>query len=156
MRLVLWGWLMLASSAAFAQQTALTAVDLDGRAFDLAASRGHVVIVHFWATWCAPCRAEMPTLDSFYRRYHGKGVDLLAISADRARDRADVVKMAAGFSYPAAMRADMKSNLAAPGSLPETIIIDPAGTVRARMRPDTAPVTEQSLAAAVLPLLPHP
>ncbi|TLY80884.1 MAG: TlpA family protein disulfide reductase [Gammaproteobacteria bacterium] len=66
---------------------ALLVPELDGHGFDLSALRGKVVIVNFWATWCAPCRAEMPVLDAFYRRYHAQGLELLGLSIDDAHDR---------------------------------------------------------------------
>jgi len=47
---------------------------LDGQTFDLAKFRGKVVLIHYWATWCAPCKKEMPILDAFYRRYHERGL----------------------------------------------------------------------------------
>src|SRR5215468_5709446 len=64
---------------------------LDGQLSDLGALRGKVVVVNFWATWCPPCCAEMPELDAFYRKYHGRGVELLGVSTDRARDRPEVL-----------------------------------------------------------------
>ena len=132
----------------------LAAPTLDGQHFDLASDRGRVVLVHYWASWCVPCREEMPALDAFYRRYHAQGVEMVAVSADRFRDRGAAEKMARGFAYPAAMLSDARPNgFGNPGSLPETIVIDKAGTVRAVLRPDQTPVTEQSLTAAVLPLL---
>ena len=59
---------------------------LDGKMFDLAKHRGKVVLVNYWATWCAPCRKEMPTLDAFYRRYRSEGLELIGISVDFHRD----------------------------------------------------------------------
>jgi len=134
----------------------LNATEVNGQGFDLNALRGRVVIVNFWATWCAPCRAEMPALDAFYRRYHDQGVDMIGISADRPHDRSDVVKVMQAFAYPAAMLGDTRPNgFGAPAALPETFVIDQTGVVRALFRPDQTGVTEQSLDAAVLPLLPR-
>jgi cytochrome c biogenesis protein CcmG, thiol:disulfide interchange protein DsbE len=132
---------------------ALIVPQLDGRMFDLAALRGKVVIVNLWATWCTPCRAEMPRLDAFYRRYHGRGLELLGLSVDETNDRAAVVQVMRSFSYPAALAANASSNDFAPVlAVPMTWIIDSAGIVRARLVSGNA-VTEQSLEQAVLPLL---
>ncbi|HEY0768436.1 MAG TPA: TlpA disulfide reductase family protein [Steroidobacteraceae bacterium] len=133
---------------------ALIAPQLDGRMFDLAALRGKVVIVNFWASWCSPCRAEMPLLDSFYQRYHGRGLELLGVSVDDAHERSAVLRIMQKFSYPAALAASAKVNgFGAPLAVPMTWIIDSAGVVRARLLAGNA-VTEQSLAQIVLPLLP--
>ena len=133
----------------------LAATELNGQGFDLGALRGRVVIVNFWATWCVPCRAEIPALDAFYRQYHAQGVDMIGISADRPRDRSDVVKVTQPLAYPAAMLGDARPNgFGAPEALPQTFVIDQNGVVRAKFRPDQQGVTQQSLTAAVLPLLP--
>ncbi len=130
--------------------------ELDGKTFDLRAVRGKVVVLSFWATWCPPCRAEMPVLDAFYRRYHGQGLEMIGLSADRPRDRSDVQKVMQSFNYPAAMLDDAKVNdFGTPSALPKTIVIDGHGIVRAEMTPDQTAVTEKSLSAAVLPLLPN-
>jgi cytochrome c biogenesis protein CcmG, thiol:disulfide interchange protein DsbE len=129
--------------------------ELDGQSFDLGAVRGKVVVVNFWATWCPPCREEMPVLDAFYRRYHGQGLEMIGLSADRPHDRADVSKAMQSFSYPAAMLDDAKVNdFGAPSALPVTFVIDGNGIVRAKLTPDEKPVTEKSLGDAVIPLLP--
>jgi cytochrome c biogenesis protein CcmG/thiol:disulfide interchange protein DsbE len=134
----------------------LVAAELDGRNFDLAAFRGKTVIVNFWATWCVPCRTEMPVLDAFYRRYHDRGLEMIGLSADRPRDRGDVVKVMQAFSYPAAMLKDAKVNgFGAPEALPVTYVIGADGRVSAKFRPDETGVTEQKLDDAVLPLLSH-
>ncbi len=55
----------------------------DGTAFDLASLRGQLLLVNFWATWCAPCRKEMPQLDSLAARFADKGVKVVTLSVDR-------------------------------------------------------------------------
>ena len=134
----------------------LVVQELDGTTFDLSAVRGKVVVVSFWATWCPPCRTEMPVLDALYRRYHGQGLEMIGLSADRPHDRSDVQKVMQSFSYPAAMLDDAKVNdFGTPSALPKTIVIDGHGIVRAELTPDQTAVTEKSLSAAVLPLLPQ-
>jgi cytochrome c biogenesis protein CcmG, thiol:disulfide interchange protein DsbE len=150
------GFSPLACAATAIGQPAPSVVvqELDGQTFDLGAVRGKVVIVSFWATWCPPCRAEMPVLDAFYRRYHGQGLEMIGLSADRPHDRSDVSKVMQSFSYPAAMLDDAKVNdFGTPGALPMTVVIDGQGMIRAQLTPDQTAVTEKSLSAAVLPLL---
>lgn len=133
---------------------ALVVTELDGTVFDLAAQRGKVVVVNFWATWCSPCRAEMPTLDSFYKRYRDKGLVLLGLSVDDAHDRAAVAEVMKKLSYPAALAAGAKTNgFGPPLAVPITYVIDDKGTVRARLLASKA-ITEQTLSDTVLPLLP--
>lgn len=128
--------------------------ELDGQTFDLGAARGKVVVVNFWATWCPPCREEMPALDAFYRRYRDQGLEMIGLSADRPHDRSDVRKVMQSFSYPAAMLDDAKVNdFGTPNVLPMTVVVDRNGVVRTKLTPDQTPVTEKSLSAAVLPLL---
>jgi thiol-disulfide isomerase/thioredoxin len=132
---------------------ALVVTQLDGQAFDLKALRGKVVIVNFWATWCSPCRAEMPRLATFYRRYHAQGVELLGLSVDEASDLATVRQVLQGVGYPGALAVNAKINgFGPPVAVPMTWIIDRGGVVRARLVSGTA-VTEESLAHTVLPLL---
>jgi len=137
----------------------LVSPEIDGKRFDLTTLRGKVVIINFWATWCPPCRQEMPALDAFYSRFHDRGVELIGMSVDHSRDRKSVTKAAQEVHYPVAMLADAETNgFGKPGALPVTYIVDQAGTVRFVMTPDTTGVTESSLEQAVTPLLPgdHP
>jgi len=130
----------------------LTATELDGHEFDLAAERGKVVIVNFWATWCSPCRKEMPALDAFYKRYHPDGLEMIGLSADSPH--ADVVKVMKSLSYPVAMLDDAKINgFGTPDQIPTTWVIGRDGVVRAEFTPDKLEVTEKSLAETILPLL---
>jgi cytochrome c biogenesis protein CcmG/thiol:disulfide interchange protein DsbE len=148
--------LALASVTVGNAAPALVMPELDGKTFDLSALRGKVVIVNFWATWCPPCRKEMPALDAFYRRYHGDGLEMIGASADRPHDRSDVIKVMQSLSYPVGMMDDATVNdFGSPDALPMTVIVDSKGVVRAKFTPDQTPVTEKSLADAVLPLLPQ-
>jgi thiol-disulfide isomerase/thioredoxin len=66
----------------------MTLADLEGGAVALASLRGKVVIVDFWATWCAPCATALPALDAIARRHAGRDLAVLAVSIDRDRARA--------------------------------------------------------------------
>ena len=152
---------LIGGPGAFADSTmgqpapALIIEELNGATFDLAAERGKVTIINFWATWCPPCRKEMPALDAFYRQYHERGLEMIGLSADRPHDRSEVEKVMQSFSYPAAMLDDAKSDgFGDPSALPVTYVVDPQGVIRAKFTPDENPLTEHSLAAAALPLLP--
>ena len=60
---------------------------VDGKAFDLAKLRGKVVLVDFWATWCGPCRMEIPHVVDTYKKLHEKGFEIVGISLDSSKDK---------------------------------------------------------------------
>jgi len=130
------------------------ATAIDGAPVDLAALRGHIVIVNFWATWCPPCRDEMPALDAFYRAHHDRGVELIGVTVDRRRDLGEVQRVMKAYGYPAALlAAASRSGWPAPNALPMTYVIDRDGRIAAILTPGATPVTEATLEAAVAPLL---
>ena len=137
-----------------ADPAALVVQTLDGSSFDLAHERGRVVLVHYWATWCVPCREEMPALEAFYRKYREHGLDVIALSVDRGRDLDEVRRMMGAYHFPAAMaRGARQNSFGSQSALPVTFVLDGGGVIRAEMRPDREPVTEAMLEKVVGPLL---
>jgi thiol-disulfide isomerase/thioredoxin len=111
---------------------------VDGQTLDLSQLRGHVVVVNLWATWCPPCRAEMPMLDAYVLAHRDEGLQLVGLSADRHRDLGEVRKAMQGLHYPAALLADAKTNG-----------FGPDGTIKAILVPTDTPLTATRLDAAV-------
>ena len=131
---------------------ALVLTAIDGRTFDLAKLRGKVVMVNYWATWCAPCRKEMPQLDAFYRRYRSKGLEIVGISIDFDRDLDKARKVAQTVTYPTAFAKSIADNgFGVTTAVPVTWIIDVDGKVRDRF----IEVRDELLDGIVVPLLPH-
>jgi len=103
----------------------------DGRALRLHEQRGQVVMVNFWATWCGPCRQEMPHLNRLYGRYKDAGFLLLGVNVDE--DARVGAQMAArmGLNFPvlhdAGKAVSRRWDL---NAMPGTVLIDRDGTVR--------------------------
>ena len=131
---------------------ALVLTALDGQTFDLAKLRGKVVLVNYWATWCTPCRKEMPRLNAFYRHYHDHGLVMIGISVDFPRDFEKARKAAQTVAYPTALsKAISEDGFGTPKGVPVTWVIDADGKVRDRF----IEVRDELLNGIVVPLLPH-
>ena len=127
---------------------------LEGGRFELAALRGQVVIVNAWASWCAPCREEMPALDGYWKAHRAEGLALFGLSADRPRDRDAARRIMAGFGYPAGLLRGAEANgFGTPAVLPTTWLVDRSGVLRAELHPDSNPITPETLPRLVGPLL---
>ena len=134
----------------------LTGPTLEGGTFNLADHRGEVVVLNVWASWCAPCRAEAPTLAALSEELEGQGVQFVGLDT-RDSDvptRAFVERF--GIGYPNVIDQDGRLQLLfgdslPPQAIPSTLVIDPEGRVAARA---LGKVSESSLRGMIEPLLP--
>jgi peroxiredoxin len=93
--------------------------------------RGEVVMINFWATWCGPCRQEMPLLDDLYGRYQRVGFKLLGVNIDDDSNKAMEMVEELGVSFPVLFDADKSvSKRYQVEAMPVTLLIDRSGTVR--------------------------
>src|SRR6202163_370934 len=103
---------------------------LDGKPLSLANERGKVVLLNFWATWCGPCRAEIPDLIALQEKYAGK-LQIIGLTVDE--DDAEVVKEAVartGINYPVAMTSpEIRIKYGGIAALPTSFVLDAQGRV---------------------------
>jgi thiol-disulfide isomerase/thioredoxin len=112
-------------------RVSLRLVDLHGRPLRLESYRGKVVLLNFWATWCPPCRAEMPDLIKLQGQYRTNGLQVIGITYPPQKMR-EVRRFAdsIGVNYPIAIgTAATKSRFSKAETLPLTVIIDRHGNV---------------------------
>jgi cytochrome c biogenesis protein CcmG/thiol:disulfide interchange protein DsbE len=110
---------------------AIEAKTFDGKTFRLDDHAGEVVILHFWASWCVPCRKEMPALETFYEKHREQGLALLAVSMDDPADEAKARAVMQQFSFPAAMMRDTRAKgYGRIWRIPLTFVIDRHGILR--------------------------
>ena len=97
----------------------------------LADFKGQIVLLNFWASWCGPCRQEMPILEQLNRQYHNKGVTLLGVNVEPDSAAAVAWLKATPVSFPILFDVDSKvSKLYEVEGMPNTVIIDRKGLVR--------------------------
>lgn len=93
--------------------------------------RGEVVMINFWATWCGPCRQEMPLLDELYSRYQRVGFSLLGVNIDDDSRRALQMVTELGVTFPVLFDERKEvSKLYDVEAMPVTVLVDRQGTIR--------------------------
>jgi thiol-disulfide isomerase/thioredoxin len=103
----------------------------DGGPVALSAYRGKVVLVDFWASWCAPCKTSFPALDALYREYQRRGLEVLAVNLDERRRDADAFLSSRPNSLTVLFDPGGSSPVAfGVKGMPSSFLIDKAGTIR--------------------------
>ncbi len=110
---------------------AFTLASRAGQDVSLSQYRGQVVMINFWASWCGPCRQEMPLLESIYKKYNKMGFTMLGVNVEPDSNAANEWLKATPVSFPILYDRDSKvSKLYDVAGMPSTVIIDRTGKLR--------------------------
>lgn len=108
-----------------------TLKSISGKNLKLSEYRGQVVMINFWASWCAPCRQEMPLLEDLYKKYKGLGFTLLGINVEQDSSKAKTLLRNIKVSFPILFDNKNKvSKLYKVSAMPTTVIVDRDGNLR--------------------------
>ncbi|GAA2445337.1 TlpA disulfide reductase family protein [Actinomadura vinacea] len=110
---------------------------LDDEKLAVADFKGKVTVVNFWASWCAPCRGEAPSLEQVHAEHKGKGVEFVGVAFKDGKANAQAFERKFKVGYPSLFDADGRITLAfrevPPNAIPTTLILDRQGRVAARI-----------------------
>lgn len=125
--------------------------DISGRPVQLSDHRGRVVLVNFWATWCSPCREEMPLLQEYYLDHKDQGFVLVGVNVSGRPEEVAAFVEEAGYLFP--IWLDPPGNVLIDlgvNGLPASLLVDEEGRLRGRW---VGPLSPQLLEAEVTPLI---
>jgi len=109
-----------------------TLSDLDGNPVKLSDFRGQVVYLNFWATWCPPCREEMPAIEAIHKEM-GDKVKVLAVNIEGTRDEVSAFAREFGLSFPIVLDSDLSvARKYLVRGIPVSLFIDKDGVIRAK------------------------
>lgn len=124
----------LVATAAVTPQSAapdFTLRAMSGPNLRLQEQRGRVVMINFWATWCGPCRQEMPHLNRLYDKYKSAGFVILGVNVDEDKKNATELAQKLGVKFPVLWDAEKSvSRLYDLSTMPSTVLVDRNGNVR--------------------------
>lgn len=151
-------WPQIAAALGVASHSAeapeFTLTTLRGDVVTTESLRGQVVLINFWATWCPPCRVEMPGFQQVYDARREDGFTILGISTDATRDGVAAFLAERGITYPVAMAANsVGSKFGNVRTLPTSFLVDRDGRIRYQVEGIFA---ETTLSSAVDKLLAEP
>ena len=111
-----------------------TVTDLEGKTWRLADFKGKVLFLNFWATWCPPCREEIPDFIAAYKELRSQGLEIIGLSVDRmTMEKLGEFTKDVGINYPVGLATQDQIRAFRPGDyIPSTLVIDPEGRIRHR------------------------
>ena len=113
----------------------VTLHNFDGSTVSLSRFRGKPLIINVWASWCGPCRTEMPSLERLANRYNGKQLNVIGISTDDYREKAESLIRQSGISFENYLdRNLMLENMLGANTIPLTILVDANGRILKKVR----------------------
>jgi len=124
---------------------------LSGKTIDVASYRGRVLLLDVWASWCGPCKQELPVLNEMARRLKSAGIEVLAVSVDQERANVEKFLRAQGGRWALTVAHDPRGEIAEllqPDKMPTSYVVDRAGIVRyvnTGFVPEDAPAIERRL-----------
>lgn len=157
-RLLLLVALTLAPGSALAAKVGKPAPDFvlvgyDGQTVRSSTLRGKVVVLNYWATWCAPCRREIPDIDAYVRRKRGAPLSVYAVTLDDAVPYSRLRFLGDTLKFPLMEKLKGRGYGTIGGAVPTSYVIDKAGVVRYAK---AGALTPAMLEALVTPLLAEP
>ena len=112
---------------------------------------GKVIVLHFWMMGCSSCREEMPAMDSLFRTYQGKGLEILAVNVGQPKEKVKTYAAGLKVSYPILVDPDMKgTEIYTVSDVPRTYLVDRHGVVRYRILGGAAPEVLKKLILSLL------
>jgi thiol-disulfide isomerase/thioredoxin len=142
-------------AAAPAVRSGVPLTDMEGNDVYLADYTGQVVLLNFWATWCAPCRTEMPALDVYYQAHRDEGFMLLAVNAGEPAEQVAEFLAENSFSFHVILdrKGVLANQLGGIRAMPTSFLLDRAGRV---VQTFVGVIQPETLASVVTPLLLQP
>jgi thiol-disulfide isomerase/thioredoxin len=132
--------------------------DIDGKKVSLSAFRGKVIILDFWATWCVPCKAEIPGFIELQKKYGEQGLQIIGLSVDDSQSMAKKYAAEMKMNYPVLLAEGKEDVLRAYDpikSIPVSVVIDRQGRIVGRhLGIATMDVFEKEISALLSPALP--